>query len=189
MTQNTVFQCVKNNFLWSNSKLIFFTKFNLSITHNIKIYRSASQTNTVLYFLPYSVTSCQVWYLHFFNMNLLQNSVDHILTSPSFSFVLYSYGSPCFPQPAMVAFQFLKGFEAQLGMQIGFIVLLKSNLLANSKIAIKKNYKESLIDLRLRYTDNFTSSCLKNDIEILTYSFLQITNLQQPSTLYYKPFP
>ena len=38
----------------------------------------------------------------------------------------------------MVAFQFLKGLEAQLGMQIGFIVLLKSNLLANSKIAIKK---------------------------------------------------
>ena len=100
-------------------------------------------------------------------MNLLQNSVDHILTSPSFSFVLYSYGSPCFPQPAMVAFQFLKGFEAQLGMQIGFIVLLKSNLIANSKIAIKRITKkeQGLIDLRLRYTDNFTSSFLKIYIE------------------------
>ena len=71
-------------------------------------------------------------------MNLLQNSVDHIFTSASLSFVLYSYGCPCFPQPAMVAFQFLKGLEAQLGMQIGFIVPLKSNLLVNSKIAKKK---------------------------------------------------
>ena len=50
----------------------------------------------------------------------------------------------------MVAFQFLKGFEAQLGMQIGFIVLLKSNLLANSKIAIKKNYKERTRPYRLK---------------------------------------
>ena len=83
-------------------------------------------------------------------MNLLQNSVDHILTSPSFSFVLYSYGSPCFPQPAMVAFQFLKGCEAQLGMQIGFIVQLKSNLLANSKIAVKKNYYERTRPYRLK---------------------------------------
>ena len=57
-----------------------------------------------------------------------------------FCVVFDSYGSPCFPQPAMVAFQFLKGCEAQWGMQIGFIVPLKSNLLANSKIAIKKIY-------------------------------------------------
>ena len=83
-------------------------------------------------------------------MNLLQNSVDHIFTSPSFSFVLYSYGCPCFPQPAMVAFQFLKGLEAQLGMQIGFIVPLKSNLLANSKIAIKKNYQERTRPYKLK---------------------------------------
>ena len=31
VTQNTVFQCVKKIFFWSNPKLIFFTKFNLII--------------------------------------------------------------------------------------------------------------------------------------------------------------
>ena len=50
----------------------------------------------------------------------------------------------------MVAFQFLKGLEAQLGMQIGFIVPLKSNLLANSKIAIKKNYQERTRPYKLK---------------------------------------
>ena len=29
VTQNTVFQCIKNNFLLSNPKLVFFTEFNL----------------------------------------------------------------------------------------------------------------------------------------------------------------
>ena len=31
MTQNTVFQCVKNIFFLSQKKLVFFTEFNLDI--------------------------------------------------------------------------------------------------------------------------------------------------------------
>ena len=36
VTHNTVFQYVKNIFLLSYSKLLFFTKFNLCITHHYK---------------------------------------------------------------------------------------------------------------------------------------------------------
>ena len=38
MTQNTVFQCVKNIFFPSQKKLVFFTEFNLNIIHNIIVY-------------------------------------------------------------------------------------------------------------------------------------------------------
>ena len=31
VTQNTIFQCIKNNFLLSNPKLVFFSEFNLYI--------------------------------------------------------------------------------------------------------------------------------------------------------------
>ena len=31
MTPNTIFECVKNDFLLSNPKLVFFTEFNLRI--------------------------------------------------------------------------------------------------------------------------------------------------------------
>ena len=37
MTQNTVFQCVKNSFLLSQKKLIFFTILNLPISLNVCI--------------------------------------------------------------------------------------------------------------------------------------------------------
>ena len=33
MTQNKIFQCIKNNFLSSNPKLVFFTEFNLSMSN------------------------------------------------------------------------------------------------------------------------------------------------------------
>ena len=32
VTQNTIFRCIKNNFLLSNPKLVFFTEFNLAMT-------------------------------------------------------------------------------------------------------------------------------------------------------------
>ena len=50
VTQNTVFQCVKKNFFWSNPKLIFFTKFNLGILQ-CELFTSRSQ-NLVLAKLP-----------------------------------------------------------------------------------------------------------------------------------------
>ena len=36
MTQNTIFECVKNDFLLSNPKLVFFTEFNLTISEEEK---------------------------------------------------------------------------------------------------------------------------------------------------------
>ena len=33
MTPNTIFEYVKNDFLLSNPKLVFFTEFNLTIGH------------------------------------------------------------------------------------------------------------------------------------------------------------
>ena len=32
VTQNTIFKCIKNNFLLSNPELVFFTEFNLTMT-------------------------------------------------------------------------------------------------------------------------------------------------------------
>ena len=48
VTQNTIFQCIKNNFLLSNPKLVFFTEFNLHIknliTHDLVTYDRAAST-------------------------------------------------------------------------------------------------------------------------------------------------
>ena len=51
VTQNTVFQCVKNSFLLSQKKLIFFTILNLHIKQDLSITLSYSCSIQHAYFI------------------------------------------------------------------------------------------------------------------------------------------
>ena len=42
VTPNTIFECIKNEFLLSNPKLVFLTEFNLLIRHNCLRHRMTS---------------------------------------------------------------------------------------------------------------------------------------------------
>ena len=47
VTQNTIFKCIKNNFLLSNPELVFFTEFNLTMPIPLEIGTLMSRLNLV----------------------------------------------------------------------------------------------------------------------------------------------
>ena len=76
MTQNTIFQCVKNNFLLSQKKFVFFTILNLNIGCAVILHLTRQILDNNLYDTCSSI-------VHVFFLSFLQLEPTSTTSSPS----------------------------------------------------------------------------------------------------------